>query len=146
MRLTGILSTMHYNATESMVWMKQIGKTLVKRNLNSLAIWMIFESQAMASAHLRHVPLLPPEAGRIVARNGDTPFSAPLSCSTLHPRRPSLHHPPQLPSLFYSLIYISVMFFRAPPSSHTHTQKCCVFKEIRRYSSLKINNRSFGDP
>lgn len=122
MRPTGTLSTVQYNAIESMVLMKQIGKTLIKRNHNSLAIWMIFESQAMASAHPRPAPLLPPEAGRTVAGNGDTPFSAPLSCSTPHPQRPSLHHRPQLP---HSLIpsFISLACFSMSLPLHIHTLK-----------------------
>lgn len=83
---TGIPLIMHYNATESMSLMKPIGKMLIKCNLNTLATWMIFESQAMVMTHPYCGPLLlPSEAGRIVAGNGDIPFSALLSCSTPQP-------------------------------------------------------------
>lgn len=89
---TGIPLMVHYNAIEGMSLMKPIRKMLTKCNLNPLVTWMIFESQAMVTTHPRCGPPLPPsEAGRVVAGNGDAPFSALLSCSTSHPQKTSLH-------------------------------------------------------
>lgn len=63
-------------------------------DLNTLVLWVIYESQAMFSTpHSRYGPTASFEAGRIVSRNGDTPFSALLISSTTHSQRLSLQHP-----------------------------------------------------
>lgn len=107
---------------------------------------VIYKSQAMFRPL---IPIMGPtasfEAGRIESRNGDTPFPALLSSSTTHPYRLSLQNP-TLSSPVFPSRDISVIFSCAPLPSHLPSQECWVFKEIRRYSSLKINNHTLEIP
>lgn len=94
---------------------------LIKYSLNTLATWMISESQVMARAHLHHGSPLPPEADRIVAGNGDTPFSALLNCSTPYPQRSSLHPTPCNSPHSFIHFFISLSCFPVLLPVHIHT-------------------------
>lgn len=85
---------------------------LMESILNAFGAWMILEPQAMIKDPHPHCgsPLPPSEAGRIASGDGDTSFSALLSCTT-PPQRLSLQPPTLsfLTSLFPSRD-ISVIF------------------------------------
>lgn len=102
------------------------------------------QAKTLAYLHLGPPPT-PSETGRIVAGNGDTPLMCP-SQFLYTSNSEAFSSTPLLLSLFYFPIYISVILFYAPPPLYTHTQQFWVFKEIRRYSSLKTSNHSLEIP
>lgn len=85
--------------------------------LNAFGAWMILEPQAMIKDPHPHCgsPLPPSEAGRIASGDGDTSFSALLSCTT----------PP--PKAFSSTPHSQLSYFFIPFQGHLcHLYLCSV--------------------
>lgn len=117
-------------------WCTKSGKAGGMQSQHSLVLWVI----SWVTSHVQGLsfPLWAPlsfEAGRIVSRNGDIPFPA-LSKQLHNP----LSEPSPKPRLqFFTPVFppeISLSSFPLPLHIYS-TQECWVFKEIRRYSSLK---------
>lgn len=114
--------------------------------LNTLVLWVIYESQAMFSTPHSHYR---PHCLLWGWQNCIKEWRHPLFCPSKQ-----LHNPlseafspkprPQFSSLLCSLPETSLSSFPLP--SHLPTQECWVFKEIKRYFSLKTKNHTLEIP
>lgn len=114
-------------------------------SLNTLVLPVIYESQAMFRvSHSHYGPHYPLRLAELYQGMETSP-----SCPSKQLHNP-LSEPfspkprPQFSLLLCSLPEISLSSFPLP--SHLPTQECWVFKEIRRYSSLKTKNHTLEIP